>query len=245
MAKHRKQTSTQRLAARAAVTVLPMAAVVTGAAVTQAAPPQFIAPQPGVTTPPNPGTQAPAPGDSPTRQPGVTTANTPPPMSYVAPEDDLRGIAPETDYLPARQIPQREYVAPLRPEALHAPEPEPAVAPIVVEPVTIRIGDMVTAAPDFLAADQVDQFNAVFARPEADISQFARSVGVAPSRADSVASAAIAGAVGGAALGCGVVGGIALATVIGAPLAPIGCVSWGVLGGITGAAIGAGIGGLR
>lgn len=245
MSKHRKQTRTQRLAARAAVGVLPMAAIVTGTTVAQATPPQFIAPQPGVTNTPSPGAQAPTAPDGPTRQPGVTTPNTPPPTAYVAPEDDAKGVAPATDYLPARQVPQRDYVAPLRPETLHAPEPEPQVAPIVAEPATLRVGDIVSAAPDFLDADQVNQINATFARPEADISQFARSVGVAPSRADSVASAAVAGAIAGAALGCAIPSTILAATVVGVVLTPLSCASWGVGGFIAGGLIGAGVGGLR
>lgn len=244
MSKHRKQTRTQRLAAHAAIGVLPLTAIVTGSAIAQAAPPpQFIAPQPGVTTPPAPGTTAPA-QDAPAKQPGVTK-EPPPPTTYVAPEDDARGVAPETDYLPTRQVPQRDYVTPLRPETLHAPEPEPPVAPIVPAQATVRIGDIVTAAPDFLGTEQVDQINSVFAGPEASISQFARSVGVAPSRADAVASSAVAGAVAGAVLGCAIPSTILAATVVGVVLTPLSCASWGTGGFVAGALIGAGMGGLR
>ncbi|NNH75089.1 hypothetical protein HLB23_35455 [Nocardia uniformis] len=243
MAKHRKQTRTQRLAVRAAIGVLPMTAIVTGGTIAQAAPtPQFIAPQPGVTTPPNPGATVPAP-DAPTRQPGVTTE--PPPMTYVAPEDDARGVAPETDYLPTRQVPQRDYVAPLRPETLHAPEPTPPVAEIVPPDRTLRAGDLTMDAPEFLTLDQINQANAATAGPEADISQFARSVGVAPSRADMVAASAVAGAVQGAVIGCAIGSTLQIVTVIAFPLTPLTCLTWGATGLVAGTLIGAGMGGLK
>ncbi|MFD3702755.1 hypothetical protein ACFWUP_06365 [Nocardia sp. NPDC058658] len=202
-----------------------------------AAPAEFIAPQqPGVIVPPT--------------QPGVTTpaqpaATAPPPMEYVSPEADKLGVAPETDYLPTRQIPEREYVAPLQLEELHAPEPERPVAPIVVDPRVLRAGDLITPAPEFLDQGMVDQFNAAGAGPEAQISQFARSVGVAPSRADKIAAGAVGGAVRGATIGCVVPAAFATATIIGAPLAPLNCVAWGAVGLAAGGLIGAGTGGLQ
>ncbi|WP_330184794.1 hypothetical protein OHB26_15105 [Nocardia sp. NBC_01503] len=252
MAKHRRQTTTQRMAARAAMGVVPLVAVVAGSATAQAASeqavaqPQFITPQPGVTTP-NPGNQSPGP-----IQPGVTkppapaAVKTPPPSDYVSPADDAHGVAPASDYnAPYRQVPQREYIAPLQPETLHAPEPAPQLAEIVPDPKVLRAGDLSMAAPDFLNTDQIDQINSTFARPEADISQYARSLGVAPSRADSVAASAIAGAVQGAVIGCGIGATLQIVTVIAFPLTPLTCLTWGATGGIAGAVIGAGMGGLR
>lgn len=244
MSKHRKQTRTQRLAAHAAMGVLPLTAIVTGSAIAQAAPAtQFIAPQPGVTNPPSPDTTAPAP-DAPTKQPGVTK-EPPPPTTYVAPEDDARGVAPETDYLPTRQVPQRDYVTPLQPETLHAPEPTPPVAEIVPPDRTLRAGDLTMTAPDFLTPEQIAQANAATAGPEADISQFARSVGVAPSRADMVAASSVAGAVQGAVIGCAIGSTLQIVTVIGFPLTPLTCLTWGTTGLVAGALIGAGMGGLK
>ncbi|MBL1075527.1 hypothetical protein JK358_14095 [Nocardia sp. 2] len=222
-----------------------MAAVITGSAVAQAAP-QFIAPQPGVTTPNNSGgTQN---GGA---QPGVTTPNsadavrTPPVQSQVTPAEDRAGIAPESDYAPIREVPNRDYIAPLQPQELHAPEPTPEVAEIVPVPRTLRAGDLTTAAPDFLNAVQIDQINSAFARPEADISQFARSVGVAPSRADAVASGAIAGALQGAVAGCVGIAAFQAATVVTLPLLPLTCPMWAGLGAVVGGMVGAGMGGLR
>ncbi|WP_147288959.1 hypothetical protein [Nocardia mexicana] len=160
-------------------------------------------------------------------------------MAYVSPEDDRRGVAPETDYAPSRSVPQRDYVAPLQPEELHAPEPEPPVAPIVPPSDTLRFGETVMPAPDFLGQDQVDQLNMTVAKPEADISQYFRSVGVAPSRADRMASTALAGAVQGAVVGC-VLGSAASAVfVFTLPFLPLACVGWGAGGAVLGGAIGA------
>lgn len=246
MAKHRKQTATQRIAARAAMGVVPLAAVVTGSAIAQASPAQFITPQPGVT---NPGGGNESPGAV---QPGVTkpaapaAVKTAPPADYVSPQDDAHGVAPASDYnAPYRQVPQRETIAPIQPETLHAPEPSPPVAEIVPEPKVVRAGDLSMAAPDFLSAEQIDQINTTFSKPEADISQYARSLGVAPSRADSVASSAIAGAVQGAIIGCSIGATLQIVTVIAFPLAPLTCLTWGATGGIAGGLIGAGMGGLK
>ncbi|MGW4773636.1 hypothetical protein ACWEO2_37065 [Nocardia sp. NPDC004278] len=242
--RHRKQPGRHRKpdigrnSARMMVGVVPMSVAVAYAGVANAGQIEFIAPQPGVTTP------APAP-DAPKKQPGVTT-EAPPPMAYVAPQDDRRGVAPETDYLPVRQVPSPRPVAPLEMGSLHAPAPSPQVAVIVPEPAVVRFGDLSMPAPDFLSAEQVAQVNSIGAGPEAEISRFARSVGVAPSRADSVASAAIAGAAQGAAIGCGVGAAMGAITIVAAPiLSPIGCVSWALMGGMTGALVGAGQGGLR
>ncbi|WP_280265324.1 hypothetical protein [Nocardia wallacei] len=222
-----------------------MTAIATGSTIAHAAPAQFIAPQPGVTTPnqPSPGTPQQGPGAV---QPGVTTPahpKTPPPMSYVAPQDDRRGIAPETDFAQYRSVPQRDYVAPVEPQALHAPEPSPPVAQIVPPPRQLRAGDLTTPAPEFLAPEQIDGINATTAVPEAQISQFARSVGLPPSRADTVASSAIAGAAVGATVGCavGAVAGLASLGVMSIPA----CLILGALNGTAGGLVGAGAGLVR
>ncbi|MBB5914342.1 hypothetical protein BJY24_003209 [Nocardia transvalensis] len=136
-------------------------------------------------------------------------------------------------------MPQRDYVAPLQPEALHAPEPEPPVAPIVPPPETLRFGDNVMPAPDFLSPEQVDQVNMAGAQPEAQISQYFRSVGIAPSRADRMASAALASAAQGAAIGCGLGAFTSAAFIFTLPLLPVACVGWGALGAVVGGVIGA------
>ncbi|MFI1912174.1 hypothetical protein [Nocardia sp. NPDC020380] len=245
------------MAARTAMGIVPITALVTGTAVAQAAP-QFITPQPGVNMQ-NPGEQGPG-----AVQPGVTiqppapaAVRTPPPATYVAPQDDAAGVAPSSDYdAPIREVPNRDYIAPLQPQTLHAPDPTPPLAEIVPAPRILRAGDLTIGAPDFLNADQIDQVNSTFARPEADISQFARSVGVAPSRADSVASGAIAGALVGGAMGAGlgvaagtlgslIAGMVILTPIIGAVVVPLYAIPLAGIGAAAGAAIGAGIGGLR
>ncbi|WP_460724709.1 hypothetical protein [Nocardia heshunensis] len=241
MAKHRRQTNTQRLAARAVLGIVPITAIATGSTVAHADPVQFIAPQPGVTNP-NPAPKPDATGP----QPGTAAPAKPvEPTQYVSPEDDAKGVAPQSDYAPYREVPQRDYTAPLAPEKLHAPEPTPPVAEIVPPARVLRAGDVSVDAPDFLSADQIDQINAVPAAQEAQISQFARSLGVAPSRADVVASSAVGGAVTGALIGCAIGSTLQIVTVIAFPLTPLTCLTWGATGGIAGAFIGAGQGGLR
>ncbi|MGW4242002.1 hypothetical protein [Nocardia sp. NPDC004722] len=238
MAKHRRQTAAQRIMLRAAVTAIPMTAALGISAVAHAAP------QPGVTQP-NSG----AP-DAGAAQPGVST--TPPPAQHVSPQDDANGVAPQSDYAPTRPDTKRDYpAAPIQPGDLHAPEPTPDIGVIVpTNPRELRAGDLTAVAPDFLSDDQVAQVNSVLAGPEAQISQFTRSIGVAPSRADHIAAGALAGAAGGAIVGC--IAGAALATLPAGPLAPIiapltappGCVIGGVIGLATGAVLGSGAGAL-
>lgn len=230
--------------------VLPMTAVFTGSAVAQAAP-AFIAPQPGVT---NPNT-APENNTTP-QQPGVTPPNsadavrTPPAQTHVSPADDRAGVAPESDYAPIREVPQRDYITPIQPQELHAPEPTPDVAEIVPVARVLRAGDIQMAAPDWLSAEQIDGLNSSFARPESEISRFGRSVGLSPSRADSVAAGAVAGAVQGAVIGCAAGSTLQIVTSpitlgLSAMLTPLTCITWGGTGMIAGAIIGAGQGGLR
>ncbi|MFE3192002.1 hypothetical protein ACFXHA_23530 [Nocardia sp. NPDC059240] len=243
MAKHRRQTRTQRLAARAVLGIVPITAIASGSAVAHADAVQFIAPQPGVTNP-NPAPKPDAPGP----QPGTAApqpAKPVQPTQYVSPEDDAKGVAPDTDYAQYREVPQRDYTAPLAPEKLHAPEPTPQVAEIVPPARVLRAGNVSVDAPDFLSADQIDQINAAPAAPEAQISQFARSLGVAPSRADAVAAGAVGGAVTGALIGCAIGSTLQIVTVIAFPLTPLTCLTWGATGGIAGAFIGAGQGGLQ
>ncbi|RDI51857.1 hypothetical protein [Nocardia mexicana] len=242
MAKHRRQTRSQRIVLRAAVSVVPMTAIATGSTIAYAAPAQFIAPQPGVTTPnqPNPAAPQQSPGAV---QPGVTTPaqpKTPPPMAYVAPQDDRRGVAPETDFAQYRSVPERNYVAPAEPQKLHAPEPSPPVAQIVPPPRILRAGDLSTPAPDFLSPEQIDGINSVPAGPEAQLSQTVRSVGIPPSRADRVASSAVAGAAVGAAVGCAV-GAVAGVVIMSVPA----CLILGALNGAAGGMIGASAGLVR
>ncbi|MEC3915146.1 hypothetical protein [Nocardia sp. CDC160] len=238
MAKHRRQTAAQRVLLRAAVSTIPMTAVLSISAVAQAVP------QPGVTQP-DPG--SPTPGGA---QPGVTAV--PPQAPQVSPQDDAHGVAPQSDYAPTRPDPKRDYApAPIQPGDLHAPEPTPDIGVIVpTNPRELRAGDLTTIAPDFLSDDQVAQINAVLAGPEAQISQFTRSIGVAPSRADHIAAGALAGAAGGAVLGC--VAGAAIATLPFGPIAPLvfamtgppGCAIGGVVGLAAGTVLGAGTGAL-
>ncbi|WP_147265904.1 hypothetical protein [Nocardia puris] len=219
---------------------------------------QFITPQPGVTTPSQPGDARDRPAPTPV-QPGVTSPPTPeptpvqpgvtapvPPPQYVTPEQDLAGEAPETDFAQYRQEPNPPQVAPLKVGELHPPEPTPPVAVIVPPSDTLRAGDLNVVAPDFLSPQQVHDINSVFAGPEAQISQFARSVGVAPTRADSVAAGAVGGAVTGALIGCGAGVAVGAATLFMAPLmVPVGCVLMGTGFSAVGGLIGAGQGGLR
>ncbi|AYF73918.1 hypothetical protein D7D52_08640 [Nocardia yunnanensis] len=223
---------------RAAVSAIPMTAALGISAVAHAAP------QPGVTQP-DPGVP-----NSGGTQPGVSTP--PPAAPQVSPQDDAHGVAPQSDYAPTRPDPKRDYpAAPIQPGDLHAPEPTPDIGVIVpANPRELRAGDLTAIAPDFLSDDQVAQLNGVLAGPEAQISQFTRSIGVAPSRADHIAAGALAGAAGGAIAGC--IAGAAIAVLPAGPFFPIiapvaappGCVIGGVIGLATGAVLGAGAGAL-
>ncbi|MFE3194709.1 hypothetical protein ACFXHA_37295 [Nocardia sp. NPDC059240] len=238
MAKHRRQTATQRVLLRAAVSAIPMTAALGISAVAHAAP------QPGVTQP-DPGSP-----NAGAAQPGVSTPA--PPTQKVSPQDDAHGVAPQSDYAPTRPDPKRDYpAAPIEPGDLHPPTATPDIGVIVpTNPRELRAGDLTAIAPDFLSDDQVAQVNSALAGPEAQISQFTRSVGIAPSRSDHIAAGALAGAAGGAIVGC--IAGAALATLPAGPLAPIiapltappGCVIGGVIGLATGAVLGAGAGAL-
>lgn len=191
--------------------------------------------QPGITTPAQPGATGPS-------QPGITTGPAQPVISTApageAPLPDE--IAPRSDYSAVRPVPHYQYVAPLRPDRLHAPQATPPVAPILAPPGTLRFGDLLVPAP-FLATPQLDQVNGVSAGYESQISTAARSVGIAPSRADSIASAAVAAGVAVGTAACvyeGVLFTIVLLTI---PMCAVGAVAFG----LPAALIGAGVGGLR
>ncbi len=228
------------LALRAAVSVVPVSAMIAGGAVAHAGPVHLVDAQPGVTAPDPPSTQpgVTAPdqptvphGNSGPIQPGVTTPPPPPPMAYVSPQDDSNGVAPATDDGPSRSVPDRSYISPMDLGKMHTPEPSRPVAPITPAPGVLRVGDISTAAPNFLTRDQIAQINAGPAAEEAQISRFARSVGAAPSRADSIAAAAVAGGLQGA-----VGGSLAGAAILGIPTLGLGAVPGCLAGGAIGLA---------
>jgi hypothetical protein len=96
-----------------------------------------------------------------------------------------------------------------------------------------------------LSQRQLNLINGAAAGPESQISTFARSVGVGPRRSDSIASATVAGAVVGAAIGCTAGALFITATVVLIPLIPLDCAKDVILGGIPGAAVGMVVGATR
>lgn len=122
-----------------------------------------------------------------------------------------------------------------------------AVAPITapLPPGTVRLGDMILAAPPMVPQAGVDQVNTAGAGAESQIIAFAESRGVPADRAASIAAATVAGGVAGAAIGCVVGGAVLVATIVLAPLLPLDCAKDILIGGATGAAIGAVVGGVR
>lgn len=99
---------------------------------------------------------------------------------------------------------------------MHAPAPMPPVAPIAPPPRIIRVGDMSMPAPDWVPDGPMHQINGTFAGAEAQMSTFARSVGIAPSRADALA---------------------AYETNTGTKMLLIGCALFGVPGAVVGSII--------
>lgn len=153
---------------------------------------------------------------SPQGQPGETT-DSPAVMADQA--------APASDYSRSRPVPQQHYAAPIDPGKLHAPMPQRPVAPVIAPPGTIRIGGLVTPAPDWIPSGVRDQINTSAADSEAQVSTAARSVGITPARADRVA----AGTAEGAGIGFGV-GAIPGAVLLGT----VGAVLGGAVGGLVG-----------
>jgi hypothetical protein len=127
----------------------------------------------------------------------------------------------------------------------------PPVAPIIAPPRTVRFGDLTVAEPGFLNPGQAAQINSGAAGAEAQISTFARSVGIAPTRADRIAAAAVGGAARGAAVGClvgavlGGIGGSWLLVIGSLFFGTYACVFTGTVGALAGAAVGAARGGLQ
>lgn len=231
---------------RLSIGALPVALAIACAAPSAAVPAQPGATHPSAT---QPGTTTPSqPGQTPQAQPGIT--NGVPVVANPTPAQDEAGVAPASDYAaPTRPVPKRTYVAPFHPEKLHAPAPMPTVAPIAPPPDMIRLGDMSAPRPDWLPQDTANQINSTGAGWESQISTVARSVGVAPSRADTVASAAVAGAIGGVASLAVYVGGLC---VISSGLGCLGAIVFspvialvGTGSALAGGLVGAGTGGLR
>ncbi|WP_157556691.1 hypothetical protein [Nocardia acidivorans] len=198
-----------RRALRPALGALPLALAIACAGMAHAIP------QPGVTTPAQPGTAAPG-SDSP-RQPGTTVAPPAPQVEYAVPQNH-RPVPVETEPAPAIEWQQ-----------LHAPEPVAPVAPIAPPPRTLRIGEFVTPAPDEVPDFLLNPVNDGASQTEAAISTGLQSVGINPSRSDKIAAATAGGAVLGAA-------------VVGVPAAIGGAIGGGLIGAGVGAGIGAGIG---
>jgi hypothetical protein len=166
--------------------------------------------QPGVTVPPGqPEATAPPSQPGVTVRPGVSVQ----PAGVRALPDE---VAPPSDYGPSRPVPHYTSIAPGRPERLHPPIPMPGVAPIVPPPRIVRIGDWTMPSPGWLPDGPLRQVNGTAAGVEAGISTFARSVGIAPSRADELA---------------------AYETDTGAKLLLIGCAALGIPGAVIGSIV--------
>lgn len=213
----------QRMAICAAALALPLAL----STETVAAAPS----QPGVTTPAQPGPTISA-------QPGITTT----PMVSTAPQGQAPlpdEIVPATDLAPTRPLWRPRYAAPLRVNRLHEPLATPPVARIMAAPSEVRVGDFTAPAPAWLPKSSLDGINTVSAGYESQISQYARSIGVPPSRADRIAAATVADIVAGGMLGAAVAG-VSAVTVIGPFFWPV-LIPGSIL---LGAAVGLGTGAL-
>lgn len=142
-------------------------------------------------------------------QPGITTGPGVPVAAPNSPAVRQDQAAPSTDYAGDRPVPVQRYAAPVNVGKLHAPVPVRPVAPIVAPPGTIRVGDAIMPAA-WMPAVVRDRINVTAAGAEAQVSTFARSIGVSPNRSDRIAgSAAVGGlvtAVPGALVG-GTIGG--------------------------------------
>lgn len=135
-------------------------------------------------------------------------------------------------------------IPPLWADQLHLPHAQAVVAPILAPWGTLRFGDLVLPM-SVLSQQQLDAINGAAAGQESQISTFARSVGVTPQRAASIASATVAGAVVGGVLTCAGFGLLLIASVVLIPLLPLDCAKDLVLGSIPGAAVGAVVGATR
>jgi hypothetical protein len=182
--------------------------------------------QPGVTTPTQPGPTISA-------QPGITTT----PMASTAPQGQAPladEIVPATDFAPTRPVERPGYAAPLRVNRLHAPQATPPVARIVAPPSEMRVGNFVASVPTWMPRGPLDVINTTSAGYESQISQIARSIGVAPSRADRIAAATVADTVAGGMVGAAVAG-VSAVTFIGPAFWPIlipGCILLGAAAGV-------------
>ncbi|MFI1912173.1 hypothetical protein [Nocardia sp. NPDC020380] len=177
-------------------------------------------------------------------------------VAQAAPQS-ITPAAADSDYdAPVRGLPARTNLNPIQLDQLHAPRRTPKVAEIVPPPGILRAGDLMTPAPGFLDPTQIDQINSLTSGTEADISRYARSIGLAPSRSDSIASGTVAGAVVGAALGGGVgvyagtvaslfMGLVILSPFIAPAVLPMTVVPLAGIGAAAGAIVGAGIGSIR
>jgi hypothetical protein len=191
------------------------------------------------TAPAQPGMTAPAqPGPAMSAQPGITTApvvSTGPQGQAPLPDE----IVPATDFAPTRPVSRTQYAAPLRVNRLHAPQAVPPVARIVPPPSEVRVGNFVAPAPAWLPRGPLDAINTTSAGYESQISQYARSIGVPPSRADRIAAATVADTVAGGMVGAAVAG-VSAVTFIGPFFWPV-LIPGSIL---LGAAVGVGTGAL-
>jgi hypothetical protein len=96
-----------------------------------------------------------------------------------------------------------------------------------------------------LSQRQLNQINRAGSGVQAQISAYFQSVGVPRRRADSIASAAVAGAVLGGVGLCVGSGVLLAATVILIPLIPLDCAKDLILGGVPGVLVGAAVGAVR
>lgn len=208
---HRPQCGAGRIRYRVFVGALPLVVgvAVSGAASATTTVSDTI--QPGVTSPPQPGTVAPPP---------------PPPPA----DDDSPAVRNDASWRP---VPQSSPAPPVDLGRLHLPGPVPPVAPIKPPPNVIRIGDFVTPSPAWLPPAVRDQINSTAAGAEAGVARLWDSIGIGPRRSDRLAAATTAGT------GIGVIAGAAVAGVPVAGVgAVVGGLVGGTIGGIVGAAAG-------
>jgi len=185
------------------------------------------------------------------------SASIPSITSFVAPYASTSQIATDRSVQPA--VVEQAPLGPL--EAHYTQVPVAAVKPVMPpRPATVRAGDLVLPAPDWLSTQQTQEINGAAAGAEAQVASTGEAMGLDPARAhqvaadtvgDSVRGAAIATVTVGAPLAAagGLVGGVA-GLIAGVPFLPIGLAIGPVLGAAIGAAvtaapvtaIGAGIG---
>ncbi|MEU7765065.1 hypothetical protein AB0B25_08075 [Nocardia sp. NPDC049190] len=200
---------------------VPVAMVIAAAGAADAASPEMVADQPGITSPAQPGTTAPQPS------PELGTS----PASEAVYYEQPRKIRNEASSRPAP--PPELPVEPIHLEELHLPEPVPSVAPIEVPENMIRIGQWQAPRPEWLPPECADAINDVAAGGEAQVATALDSIGIPAGRSDRVSGATLAGAG---------IGGAAGAAVAGAPVAVAGAVVGGLIGGTIGGIVGAVLG---